>query len=96
VQGISQAVLGSSDELKVPAILSLFLKSEKIPALLYIRKGPEYTGPSPILQISTNRSKRVKCKSTTVENGELLCERGNFSRCHANVMLKYPWLGLLL
>jgi hypothetical protein len=27
---------------KVPASLSLFLKSEKIPALLYVGKGPEY------------------------------------------------------
>jgi hypothetical protein len=27
---------------KVPANLSLFLKSEKIPTLLYIRKGSEY------------------------------------------------------
>ncbi len=42
VEGISQAVLGSSDERKVPSSLSLFLKSEKIPALLYKGKGPEY------------------------------------------------------
>jgi hypothetical protein len=35
VEGTSQAVLGSSDQWKVPANLSLFLKSEKIPALLY-------------------------------------------------------------
>jgi hypothetical protein len=34
VGGTSQAVLGSSDQRKVPASLSLFLKSEKIPALL--------------------------------------------------------------
>jgi hypothetical protein len=34
VEGISQDVLGSSDQRKVPASLSLFLKSEKIPALL--------------------------------------------------------------
>jgi hypothetical protein len=27
---------------KVPASLSLFLKSEKIPFLLYLGKGPEY------------------------------------------------------
>ncbi len=31
LEGTSQAVLGSSDQLKVPASLSLFLKSEKIP-----------------------------------------------------------------
>jgi len=37
---ISQALLGSSDQWKVPASLSLFLKSEKIPAPLYIGKGP--------------------------------------------------------
>jgi hypothetical protein len=42
VEGTSQAVLGSSDQRKVPTSLSLFLKSEKIPALLYIGKGPEY------------------------------------------------------
>jgi hypothetical protein len=34
VEGTSQAVLGSSEQRKVPASLSLFLKSEKIPALL--------------------------------------------------------------
>ncbi len=33
---------GSSDQWKVPASLSLFLKSEKIPALLYVGKGLEY------------------------------------------------------
>jgi hypothetical protein len=32
VEGTSQAVLGSLDQQKVPASLSLFLKSEKIPA----------------------------------------------------------------
>jgi hypothetical protein len=36
-----QAVLESSDQRKVPDSLSLFLKSEKIPALLYV-EGPEY------------------------------------------------------
>jgi len=41
VEGTSQAVEGSSDQWKVPANLSLFLKSEKIPALLYVGKGPE-------------------------------------------------------
>jgi hypothetical protein len=40
VEGTSQAVLGSADQRKVPASLSLFLKSEKIPALLYLEKGP--------------------------------------------------------
>jgi hypothetical protein len=42
VEGTSQAVLGSYDQSKVPPSLSLFLKSEKIPALVYIGKGPEY------------------------------------------------------
>jgi hypothetical protein len=42
VEGTSQAVLGSSDQRKIPASLSLFLKSEKIRALLYLGKGPEY------------------------------------------------------
>ncbi len=37
-----QAALGSSDQLKVPANLSLFLKSEKIPTLLYVGKRKEY------------------------------------------------------
>jgi hypothetical protein len=32
VEGTSQAVLGSLDQQKVPASLSLFVKSEKIPA----------------------------------------------------------------
>jgi hypothetical protein len=42
VEGTSHVVLGSSDQQKVPASLSLFLKSEKIPALLYVGKGPGY------------------------------------------------------
>jgi hypothetical protein len=42
VEGSSQTVLGSSDQEKVPASLSLFQKSEKIPDLLYIGKGPQY------------------------------------------------------
>jgi hypothetical protein len=36
VEGTSQAVLGSSDQQKVLASLSPLLKSEKIPALLYL------------------------------------------------------------
>ncbi len=40
VERTSQAVLGSSNQRRVPASLSLFLKSEKIRALLYIGKGP--------------------------------------------------------
>jgi len=42
VEGIIEAVLESSDERKVLASLSLFLKSGKFPAVLYIGKGPEY------------------------------------------------------
>jgi len=42
LEGTSQAVLGSSDQRKVRAGLSLFLKSEKIQAVLYGGKGPEY------------------------------------------------------
>jgi hypothetical protein len=42
VESTSQTLLGSSDQEKVPASLSLFLKYEKIPALLYIGKGQEY------------------------------------------------------
>jgi hypothetical protein len=41
VEGTSQAVLGSSGQWKVPASLSLGLRREKIPALLYIGKGHE-------------------------------------------------------
>jgi hypothetical protein len=51
VEGTSQALLRSSDQQKVPANLSLFLKSEKIPALLYIGKGLESTGPSVIFDL---------------------------------------------
>jgi len=42
VEGTSHVGLGSSGQRKVPASLSPFLKSEKIPALLYMGKGPEY------------------------------------------------------
>jgi hypothetical protein len=44
----SQAVLGSSSDQrkKVPFNLSLFLKSEKIPALLYVRKRTWVDAPS--------------------------------------------------
>jgi hypothetical protein len=42
VEGTSQVIRGSSANRKVPAGLSLFLKSEKIPALLYEGKGLEY------------------------------------------------------
>jgi hypothetical protein len=43
VEGTSQAVLGSCRQRKkVPASLSLFLKSAKIPALLYVGQGPAY------------------------------------------------------
>jgi hypothetical protein len=35
----SETLLGSSDQRKAPASLSLFLKSEKIPALLSVGKG---------------------------------------------------------
>jgi hypothetical protein len=51
VEDTSQAVLGSSDQQKVPTSLSLFLKSEKIPALLDEGKGPLSRGPSPIKNI---------------------------------------------
>jgi hypothetical protein len=39
-EGTGQAILGSSDQPKVPARVSL--KSEKIPALLYLGNGSEY------------------------------------------------------
>ncbi len=42
MEGTSQAVLGSSDQRKVPPSLPLFLKSEKIPALFNGGKGPKY------------------------------------------------------
>jgi hypothetical protein len=47
VEGTSQALQGSSAQWKVPASLSLFVKSEKTPALLYVGKDLS-TGPSPI------------------------------------------------
>jgi hypothetical protein len=45
VEGTSHAVMGSCDELNVPTTLSLFLRSEKIPALLYVGKEPKYRRP---------------------------------------------------
>jgi hypothetical protein len=42
--------VGSFDQRKVPASLSLFLKSEKIPALLYVGKRPS-RGPSVIFDL---------------------------------------------
>jgi hypothetical protein len=42
VEVTSQTVLGFSDQRRVPASVSLFRKSEKIWALLYAGKGPEY------------------------------------------------------
>ncbi len=42
VEGTSQDIPGSSAHRKVLAGLSLFLKSEKIPALIYEGKGLEY------------------------------------------------------
>jgi len=45
-----EAVLGYPDQWKVPANLSLFLKSEKIPTLLYVGKGLS-TGPSVIFDL---------------------------------------------
>jgi hypothetical protein len=50
MEGTSQAVVDSFDQWKVPAGLSLFLKSENIPALLYLRKGPEFR-PSAIFNL---------------------------------------------
>jgi hypothetical protein len=37
-----QAELGSSNQRNIPASLSLFPKSEKIPAMLYIGKEPVF------------------------------------------------------
>jgi hypothetical protein len=42
MESTSQAILASSDQRKVPASMSLFVKSGKISPLLYIGKGPEY------------------------------------------------------
>jgi len=47
VESTSQAALGSSDQWKVPASLSLFLQLEKIPALFDVGKGLSI-GPSVI------------------------------------------------
>jgi hypothetical protein len=47
VEGISQAVLGSSDQRKLPASLSLFLKSEKSQLCFTEEKEKDLsTGPS--------------------------------------------------
>ncbi len=54
VEGTSHAVLGSSDQRKVPPSLSLFLKNEKISAFLYLWKGPEYRPYRPWAQISNH------------------------------------------
>ncbi len=56
VEGASQAVLDSFDQWKVPASLSLFLKSENIPALLYLRKGPVHR-PSAIFNLFPRRTR---------------------------------------
>jgi hypothetical protein len=42
VERSGQVVLGYSDQRKVLASLTLYQKKEKIPDLLYIRKGPKY------------------------------------------------------
>ncbi len=54
VEGTSQAVLGSSDQRKSIAKLSRFLKSEKIPALPYFAKAPEYR---PFIYLQAHESK---------------------------------------
>ncbi len=43
MEGTSEAILGSSDQRNLSGSVSLFLKSEKISALLYVRKGLEDT-----------------------------------------------------
>jgi hypothetical protein len=50
VKGTSQVVLGSSDHRKVPAILSLFLKSEKS-QLCFTQEKDLITGPSIIFDL---------------------------------------------
>jgi hypothetical protein len=45
VEGTSQAILGSSDQWNLRASQSLFLNSEKIPALLYRGKTPRVQAP---------------------------------------------------
>jgi hypothetical protein len=59
VEGTSQAILGSSDQRNVPASVSLFLKSENIPALLYVRKGLEYT-PFHDLRSSSSSNNEIR------------------------------------
>jgi hypothetical protein len=49
VEGTSQAVLGTSNQRRVPASLSLFLESEKIPdQLCFTEENDLSTDPSPI------------------------------------------------
>jgi hypothetical protein len=48
VEGTSQAVLGSSNQLKVPTSLSLFLKSEKNPSSASPKEKDLNIGPLPV------------------------------------------------
>jgi hypothetical protein len=71
LEGTRQAVLGSSDQLKVPASLSLFLKSEKISALLYVGKGPEYRRPTGLEGPEYRGPTRLGHRSQITEGPEL-------------------------
>jgi hypothetical protein len=51
VEGTSQAVLGCSDQRKVPASLSLFLKGEKQTQLCFTEEKDLSTGPSVIFDL---------------------------------------------
>jgi hypothetical protein len=76
VEGTSHAALGSSDQRKVPASLSLFLKLGKIPALFYVGKGHEYR-PFRDLRfvLEAGTQALLLCKTNSKVNHELATTR---------------------
>ncbi len=82
MEGTSQAVLGSSDQWKGLTSLSLFLKSEKIPALLYLRKGPEYLSCRGFRPIPTAYRPWAQ-----ISNHGRACTQGLLLYFHTNLVL---------
>jgi hypothetical protein len=72
VKGTSQAQLESSDQRKVPAGLSVFLKSEKVPALLSLGKGPQYR-PLSFTKLSSLQRHLLHCHHRSIINNR--CKR---------------------
>jgi hypothetical protein len=85
VEGTTQAILGSSDQQrKLPASLSLFLKSEKIPSLLYLGKGPEYRPFRDLRSVPEAARPREQ-----VENHRPRAQISNHGRACTRVLLLY-------